>query len=108
MDAHITQRLFHRRNRVVVGVGLLMAAGVATATTDPATQRFLMHATISPAPNAQSDTRFGLSAQVSPTQKGIVTGAGYTLNASASASPLVCTDDTIFMDGFDPLSPGVR
>ena len=102
MDAHITRRLFRRRDSAfAAGLGLLMAAGVATATTDPAAQRFRVHAAISPAPSAQSNTRFGLRARVSPMQKGAAAGAGYTLSASV-ASPSVCTDDTIFINGFDP------
>ena len=102
MGAHITRRLFRRRDRAfAIGLVLLMATGIAAATADPAAQRFRVQATISPAPSTQFDTRFGLDASVSPMPRGAAAGAGYTLNASV-ASPSVCTDDTIFINGFDP------
>lgn len=81
---------------MIAGVGIAMSASAHSAA-----QRFEVQASLSPAPIVQSNSiGIGLDAQLSATRKSQA-GGGYSLVASV-ASLMGCSDDTIFVDGFDP------
>jgi hypothetical protein len=82
---------------MTAGIGIAMSSDAHSAA-----QRFQVHARLSPAPAAQSSASgLGLHAQLQASaRRRSLSGGGYALVASLAA-PMVCTDDTIFIDGFD-------
>lgn len=91
-----------------VAMGLAFALLAAGARAQPAA-RFELHAqaTLGADVPVQRGGRFRLQAQVSAQAAAPVLapqaliGGSFVLNALASASSLVCYDDTIFRDDFD-------
>lgn len=80
---------------MIAGIGIAMSGSAHSASG-----RFELHASLTPAPPVQSSAGLALHARLSA-QRNLVAGGGYSLSASVAA-PLVCTSDTIFLDGFDP------
>jgi hypothetical protein len=81
---------------MIAGIGIAMSGSAHSASA-----RFQMHASVSPAPVVQSSaTGLALQAQLALQHRN-QSGGAYSLLASVAA-PMVCADDTIFIDGFDP------
>jgi hypothetical protein len=91
----------HGIRSIAVGVYMLAVFGAGPAGAVASAQRFHVSATVSPRPSLQSSGRLDLKAVLSPARNAMI-GGGYAMSASASASPSVCTSDTIFANGFDP------
>jgi hypothetical protein len=101
MNAPSTGQLCRRCHRThTIGIGVLMLTGITVASADSAPERFRVHATIAASPTVQTDTRFDLSARLTPLAESL-RGGGYAISAGAIASPSVCSSDTIFINGFD-------
>lgn len=84
---------------MIAGLGIGMS-GIAHSTAP----RFQVEATLSPAPSVQSGSNgIRLDARLTAQPKS-PSGGGYSLVARVT-STIGCSDDTIFVDGFDGLVP---
>jgi hypothetical protein len=93
---HPLMRLDRRSLALIAGIGLLVCADAESAP-----ERYRVQATLTSANVAQSaDGRMGLSASLTAPRAQAL-GSGYSIVASIS-SPMTCTSDTIFENGFDP------
>jgi len=96
------------RRALAVAVVLPLALGAMTSASQAASNasasRFSLNGTaeLSPGTRVQSAGHLNLKASLQAATSHVAqSGGGYTLLAGASPLSLVCTPDTIFMDGFD-------
>ncbi len=97
-------RLMSRLDSVRVSLQLIVAGALLISPSAYAVgNRFVISAAASlhPVPAAQTTGRFELRATLATQTAEPQSALGYSLTARIAAQPLVCTSDTIFMDGFD-------
>lgn len=102
MDAHLLPRA--RTRPAVALAALLMASALPTRAADAGRYALAASATLHPSASVQKNDRFRLDAALAAataTGTAASSGSGYSLAAQVAAVALVCTPDTIFMDGFD-------
>jgi hypothetical protein len=102
MDAAILARPARRSPSAWRGacvVAALLASAAVSADTTAA--RFDAHATLKASQPVSAGNGFEVHARLAPLRK-TVEGGGYAINAVA-APAAICSSDTIFANGFDPL-----
>lgn len=100
MDACLLPRA---RMHPTIALAALLAVSALPAHAADA-NRYALTASAALHPSAavvQKSDRFSLKAAIAGTDNGAFDGSGYSLAAYATPLALVCTPDTIFMDGFD-------
>ena len=100
MDACLLPRA---RTRPALALAALLAVSALPAHAGKA-NRYALTASAALHPSAavvQKSNRFSLEAAFAGTSDGAFDGSGYSLAAYTTPLALVCTPDTIFMDGFD-------
>jgi len=99
MDARLSPRV---RTRPVLALAALLAASALPAHAVDANRYALTaSAALHPSAVVQHGDRFSLKAAFAETGSGTFDGSGYSLAAHVAPLALVCTPDTIFMNGFD-------